>query len=132
MKGNWDEVIQAFEEIYQRSISESSEDFGRQEVNRQYAEHAHGILKLIPRLQQHPDLRDLTVGTSHYSLFIEVPNTKKWLFVWCEFPGPLYTISYYADDPRELDDRVSVGDDGIVETILQLKKEFEGRLAPRG
>ena len=125
MIGNWDEVIPAFDEIYQRSISESSPNFGRQEVNRQYAEHARGILNLIPRLRNDPDLRHVTVGTSHYSLFIEVPNTRKWLFVWCELPGPKYTISYYANNPREPDERVIVSDDVIVETILRLVKEFQ-------
>jgi hypothetical protein len=130
MKGNWDEVIQAFKEIYQRSISESSHDFGRQEVNRHYAEHAHGILNLIPRLRNYPDLRNVTVGTSHYNLFIEVPNTEKWLFVWCELPGPKYTVSYYANDPGDPDEKVIVNDDVIVETIFRLIKEFQEHFAP--
>jgi hypothetical protein len=132
MIGNWDEVIQAFEEIYQRSISETSDDVGRQEVNRQYAQHAHGILNLIPRLRNYPDLRNVTVGTSHYSLFIEVPNTKKWLFVWCELPGPQYKISFYANNPPDPDGKVIVGDDTIGETILRLIKEFQEQFAAPG
>ncbi len=131
MIGNWDEAIQAFEEIYQRSISEASHDFGRQELNRQYAEHAHGIIKLIPRLRSHPDLRNATVGTSHYSLFIEVPNTRRWLFVWCEQPGPHYTISYYEHYRDDLARSVIVTDDVIVETILRLIKEIQEHSALR-
>ncbi len=130
MIGNWDEAIQAFEEIYQRSISESSHDFGRQVLNRQNAEHAEGIIELIPRLRSHPDLRNATVGTSHYSLFIEVPNTRRWLFVWCEQPGPHYTVSYYADGRHELETTIKVSDDVMVETILRLIREIQEHSAP--
>jgi hypothetical protein len=84
--GNWDDVIRQYKEIY---------------VHSRFAEHAMGILELIPLIRNDATLATLVPGTSHTTLTLALPPNKIQIFVYCEKVRQLYTVYLYPPEPVE-------------------------------
>jgi hypothetical protein len=98
--GNWDDVITSYETIYLKS---------------NVSEHAKGILKLIPEIRDYFLHDGLIPGTTHSTLFLEIPNSITRILVWCEGDDK-YTI-YYSHPEKGSYEYITVDFSDVIQTI---------------
>jgi hypothetical protein len=109
--GNWDEIIAVYQGMYAESPRTS--------------EHASAMLELIPKIRDEPALQGIVPGTSHATLFLQVPQKGKAVYVWYENGGydvDLYDFSLNSGSQCYKRQRV-VGDSS--EVVLTLRKHIE-------
>jgi hypothetical protein len=103
--GDWDEVIKVYEEVY-----------GAPKYSKhRYAEHITNMRRLVPQLKAHPDFQDVLPGTSHATLFMQLPQKRTTLNVWYNRRG-VYTV--YLNHPEQGDyDELVVETEDIIPTL---------------
>jgi hypothetical protein len=100
--GDWDKVISSYEEIYLKT---------------KYATQAKAMLELIPKIREHPSFNKVFPGTSHAALFLEVPEKKTKIQVWCDSPG-VFTV-YLYNTIVGVHEEVAVNDTQVIPTLEQ-------------
>lgn len=109
--GDWDKITQAYTDIY---------------IHSRYAEHAQGIIDLIPYLRNDVELSDLTPFTSHCTFVFEHPDTNLTLDIWCEKAGEQFRVYLY--DGQKVTDEIIVSNDDILSVVRQYAEKL--RRAP--
>jgi hypothetical protein len=105
MLGNWDKIVEMYEEVQPDSSI-------------RYSEHIKGILELIPDIRKNPTFMDTIPGTSHTILFLEIPGIKSGVYIWCERINEVYRICIY-DPVSNTESDVKLVDRGNVILLLE-------------
>jgi hypothetical protein len=108
--GSWDDVIRDYEMALVWCDSSSSKRL------QAYYAHATAMLDLIPQLRNLSTFRNVKPGTSHLTLFFQLPENRISLNVWYEGEGNYLVYLYRAD----LDEFGTVIDKIIVNSDMLL------------
>jgi hypothetical protein len=76
------------------------------------------MLALIPRLRGDLEQSGLLPGTSHGTLFLELPNNPTQIHIWGEGAGKYRIYLYMPAENQMLDGRV-VGENTIIPAIAE-------------
>lgn len=100
--GNWDDVYNVYKNLYPGT---------------KYDVHAKEMMSLIPRIRQHPSFTEVLLGTSHATLFLELPTMDTSVRIWGEQKGE-YSVYLSHSDKGDTDD-VKVNSDEIIPTLVK-------------
>jgi hypothetical protein len=107
--GSWDDVIRTYEMALVWCDS-------NEKRLQEYHAHATAMLDLIPQLRNLPAFRNVRPGTSHLTLFFELPENTASLNVWYEGEDN-YRVYLYRPDLGEFG---AVIDEIIVNSVKLL------------
>jgi len=99
--GDWNKVLAEYQDVYLQS---------------RYTEHARGIIALISRITADDAFDDVIPGTSLATLFLEVPNRRTQVHIWCEQPNLTYTVYLYHPESGS-SEKQSIDDGEIVHRL---------------
>lgn len=101
--GNWDEVIEEYEQVY---------------LNSRYAEHAKRILELIPSIRGDDSFKSVLPGISLGNLTLGIEGKETRIYVWFEETDQQYRV-YFLDVGGQVTQMTTVQENKLLSTLRE-------------
>lgn len=108
----WDEIIARYERMYSRCI-------GSEVMMERWGDYYRGMLALVPRIRNLPELKEMIKWVSHETLYIRKPDIVPVLTI--SYSDNSYVLRSYLNGAELLEERKAAAEEVVGELQNQIK-----------